>query len=325
MIGTTTNPYDTSLSAGGACGGEGALLALNGSALGVGTDIAGSSRIPSAFCGLWAIKCSENRLPNDGLATVLTGLPVAMGSIGLMARELDILEVSLKALLTSALTLSDPDVLPLGRHENMDAIVRRKASRRLVFAIMTTDGHITPHPPIRRAISIVTQALRRSGYDVVEWNPPAHCPAVETLFKILGSTAAVEARAAIDSSGEPPIPQLAEWYQHQDMAPNPTTDFWNLCDRRHKFRTEYKAYWNNMSRHTTSGRAPDGVILPVAPTLAVRPGDFRYYGYSAIANVLDYPSGVFPVTFGDRELDVHDRTFAPLNDLDREIQETCES
>lgn len=330
VIGTTTNPYNASFSAGGACGGEGALLALHGSALGLGTDIAGSSRIPSAFCGLWALKCSEHRLPNDGLATVLTGLPLAMGSIGLMAREPDVLELSLKALLTSNLALSDPEVIPLPwRQADLDSIMRRKASPkeqdgRLTFAVMYDDGHVQPHPPIQRALAIVSDALRQSGYEVIEWKPPAHAPAVENLFKILGSTAAAEARAAIDSSGEPPIPQLAEWYQHEDMAPNTTTEFWSLCERRHQFRKEYKAHWNQVGETSTSGRAPDGVILPVAPSLAVRPGGFRYYGYSAIANVLDYPSGVFPVTFGDRQLDIQHSKLTPLNELDREVQEMCE-
>lgn len=329
IIGSTTNPFNTALSAGGACGGEAALLALRGSALGFGTDVAGSSRIPSAFCGLWALKCSENRLPNDGLATVLTGLPVASGSIGLMAHELAILEVGLKALLTSHLTLSDPDVLPiLWRQDSLDAIRRRKGfpntvNGRLVFAVMADDGHVRPHPPIQRAITFVTDALQQNGHEVVPWKPPLHAPAVENLFKILGSTSAVNARTALDASHEPPIPQLLDWYEHQDMEPNTSADFWTLCDQRRDFCARYKAYWNNMGDTTRSGRVPDGVILPVAPTLAVRPGEFHYYGYSAIANVLDYPSGVFPVTLGDRSLDQRSNNLRPLNDLDRKVQETC--
>lgn len=44
IYGRTLNPYDPSLSAGGSTGGEGALIAMRGSPLGVGTDIAGSIR-----------------------------------------------------------------------------------------------------------------------------------------------------------------------------------------------------------------------------------------------------------------------------------------
>lgn len=47
VYGRTLNPHNTNLTAGGSTGGEGALIALRGSVLGVGTDIAGSIRIPS--------------------------------------------------------------------------------------------------------------------------------------------------------------------------------------------------------------------------------------------------------------------------------------
>lgn len=39
IIGRTANPYNRSLSCGGSSGGEGALIGMRGSVLGVGTDI----------------------------------------------------------------------------------------------------------------------------------------------------------------------------------------------------------------------------------------------------------------------------------------------
>ena len=47
---------------GGSTGGEGALLALEGSLIGWGTDIGGSIRIPSLMNGLYGLKPSV-RLP----------------------------------------------------------------------------------------------------------------------------------------------------------------------------------------------------------------------------------------------------------------------
>ena len=41
VFGRTTNPYNRYMSAGGSSGGEGALVAMRGSPLGVGTDIGG--------------------------------------------------------------------------------------------------------------------------------------------------------------------------------------------------------------------------------------------------------------------------------------------
>lgn len=41
VFGRTLNPYNRSLTAGGSSGGEGALLAMKGSPLGIGTDVGG--------------------------------------------------------------------------------------------------------------------------------------------------------------------------------------------------------------------------------------------------------------------------------------------
>lgn len=41
LYGITVNPYNRELSSGGSSGGEGALIALRGSCLGIGTDIGG--------------------------------------------------------------------------------------------------------------------------------------------------------------------------------------------------------------------------------------------------------------------------------------------
>lgn len=51
---------------GGSSGGEAALLACDGSALGLGSDIGGSLRIPTAFCGTYALKPSPGRMSHKG-------------------------------------------------------------------------------------------------------------------------------------------------------------------------------------------------------------------------------------------------------------------
>src|SRR5260370_5653779 len=50
--GTTNNPWDISRGPGGSSGGEAAALAAGLSALGAGSDIAGSLRNPAPYCGI---------------------------------------------------------------------------------------------------------------------------------------------------------------------------------------------------------------------------------------------------------------------------------
>ncbi len=65
ILGYTTNPKNRNLSCGGSSGGEGALIGLRGSPLGLGTDIGGSIRIPAAFNGLYGLRPSSGRLPYE--------------------------------------------------------------------------------------------------------------------------------------------------------------------------------------------------------------------------------------------------------------------
>src|ERR1700744_4856989 len=62
VFGLTCNPANRSLTTGGSSGGEGALIALRGSPIGVGSDIAGSVRIPASFNGLFGLRPSYDRI-----------------------------------------------------------------------------------------------------------------------------------------------------------------------------------------------------------------------------------------------------------------------
>jgi aspartyl-tRNA(Asn)/glutamyl-tRNA(Gln) amidotransferase subunit A len=63
LTGITRNPWRTDCSPGGSSGGAAAAVAAGLGPLGVGTDGAGSVRIPAAFCGTFGLKPSFGRLP----------------------------------------------------------------------------------------------------------------------------------------------------------------------------------------------------------------------------------------------------------------------
>lgn len=66
LFGRSTNPWSSNFTCGGSSGGEAALLASGGSALGVGSDIGGSLRIPAGYCGIYSLKPGQGRLSKDG-------------------------------------------------------------------------------------------------------------------------------------------------------------------------------------------------------------------------------------------------------------------
>jgi len=74
VYGRTTNPYNSNYTAGASTGGGGALLACGGSKIEIGTDLAGSVRIPAHFCGVWSLKGSHGRFPVWGTESSMMGL-----------------------------------------------------------------------------------------------------------------------------------------------------------------------------------------------------------------------------------------------------------
>lgn len=66
VYGWTRNPYDLKRTSGGSSGGEAALLGAGASALGLGSDVGGSIRIPAHFCGVFGHKPSLRIVPLTG-------------------------------------------------------------------------------------------------------------------------------------------------------------------------------------------------------------------------------------------------------------------
>ena len=67
LYGRTNNPYDLERSVSGSSGGEAAIIAAGGSALGIGSDSGGSIRDPAHFCGLAALKPTAGLIPVTGV------------------------------------------------------------------------------------------------------------------------------------------------------------------------------------------------------------------------------------------------------------------
>ena len=66
VYGTTNNPWDTTRSPGGSSGGAAAAVAAGLTALEMGSDIGGSIRNPSHYCGVYGHKPSYGIVPGRG-------------------------------------------------------------------------------------------------------------------------------------------------------------------------------------------------------------------------------------------------------------------
>jgi amidase len=98
IYGTTNNPWDRTRSPGGSSGGEAAALAAGLSALGAGSDIAGSLRNPAHYSGVYGHKPTWGLISTRGHAPPGIVTPTDISVVGPMARTAEDLELALRAL-----------------------------------------------------------------------------------------------------------------------------------------------------------------------------------------------------------------------------------
>lgn len=89
LFGPTRNPWNRDRSSGGSSGGAAAAVATGLGPIALGTDGAGSLRIPAAFCGVVGYKAAQGVVPvypNSGIGTLSHHGPIArtVGDIALV-------------------------------------------------------------------------------------------------------------------------------------------------------------------------------------------------------------------------------------------------
>lgn len=88
LYGRTNNPWDLTRTAGGSSGGEGAIIAAGGAAVGIGADIGGSIRFPAHFNGVIGFKSGNKQVDDTGAYPPFAHpLQERMLGIGAMAKS----------------------------------------------------------------------------------------------------------------------------------------------------------------------------------------------------------------------------------------------
>ena len=97
VAGTTNNPWDPRRTSGGSTGGGAAALAAGFGFLELGSDIAGSIRNPSHFCGIYGHKPTLDVVPNESATPgAAINAPNFLGVSGPMARGAEDLSLMLE-------------------------------------------------------------------------------------------------------------------------------------------------------------------------------------------------------------------------------------
>jgi amidase len=171
IFGITNNPWDTTRSCGGSSGGSAAALAAGLTALELGSDIAGSIRVPSNWCGTCGHKPSFGIVPQRG------HLPSAPGAladrdlnvVGPMARDVDDLEMALDILAGPAGDQAEGWRLEL-------PVARAKTLSDLRLATWLDDRSYPVEDDVRNVLESAVNDLRNAGARIVDVPPPVTLP-----------------------------------------------------------------------------------------------------------------------------------------------------
>ncbi|PYH46931.1 general amidase GmdB [Aspergillus saccharolyticus JOP 1030-1] len=316
IYGRTLNPHNTTLTAGGSTGGEGALVALRGSILGVGTDIAGSIRIPALCCGVYGFKPTTNRIPFSGQTSgVMEGVPGIVPSAGPLAQSLDDLELFVSTILDASPWRYDcaATAAPWSR-----SLALSQPRQLLTIGVLGECAHFPLHPPVARALNKAVDALKQKGHRIVYLTPDNRTNTTTTTSPSLSlaTDLAHANRLAfqyfiygphtdhISPSGEPPVPSVTKASSPMFTGPLPvsmgeTVPTFTLIDDLHKERQKYSDAW----RETFVTFDLDVVLAPGAQNTAVEWDTFGWPPYTVVWNLVDYPACMIPYGKASKDLD----------------------
>ncbi|KAF2109385.1 amidase signature domain-containing protein [Lophiotrema nucula] len=298
LWGLTTHPRNPDFTPGGSTGGEGTLLSLQGSVVGWGTDIGGSVRIPSHMLGLYGLKPSSTRLPYYGVSVSTEGQEHVPSVIGPMARNVESLTSTTKAVIDAAPWLLDPKCCPLPWRTDMFVDIQ---SRPLVVGLMLDDGVVRPHPPVSRVVKEVAAKLQNAGHEVVPWNPGTlHQECIDIMDQFYTVDGGEDIRRDVEAGGEPYIPHVEGIINRG--KPISVYAYWQLNRQKVAAQKRFLDLWHSTVSPTT-GKPIDLLLTPVMPHSAVPHRKCRWVGYTKVFNFVDYSAVVLPAGEVSKSLD----------------------
>jgi amidase len=268
IFGRTSNPWDTGRTPGGSSGGAAAALAAGMTPLEVGSDLAGSVRLPAAFCGVYGLKTTEHRIPLTGFVRPPDGVPRSvrvMASLGPMARDLGDLRLALGVVAGPDGLDGDVPPVPLGPP-------RRVRLRDLRLAVAPTLPGATVAGAVRQQVERVAAEAADAGARVEERLPELDWTAFHQLFGGLLEviTGVVDPQASLGDEQRSLL-----WYL-------------DALERRDRFAAAWERFFEGL----------DALLLPAAMTSA-----FTHRESGAPIEVdgerVDYGALGLPLVFGN--------------------------
>ncbi|KAL1506070.1 hypothetical protein ABEB36_005501 [Hypothenemus hampei] len=296
LIGTTNNPHDSTRTCGGSSGGEASLLASAASLIGVGSDIAGSLRLPAHYCGVWGHKPTPGAVSFDGHypSCIHRERWESIFTVGPMARYAS----DMKTLLTVITKPEKRATLNLDKKINIKNI-------KVYYSDHKNYYWKEPNRYCRGAVRKVVEHLGNTTSfepQEIDFHLSQHAPDLAS-FDIL---CVKDIEDMFDGNGKGAYKELTKYATF-----NSKHTFMLIicallrrgvmkCNQSEKLKAKTEEYINKIRKEYEDILGDDGVlVVPSFPIEAPKHGDVLrtaiYAGYLSVFNVLGFPVTNCPV------------------------------
>jgi aspartyl-tRNA(Asn)/glutamyl-tRNA(Gln) amidotransferase subunit A len=287
--GVTLNPYDLTRTPGGSSGGAASALALGLGPLALGTDGAGSIRIPAAWTSVFGIKPSFGRVP---IFPPSVFMPHSV--LGPMARDVQSARLMLEVI--SQPEPRDPYALTYAFDETRAAT---QSVAGLRIGVTKNFGVRSPaiDPAILAAVRSAAAQLQRDGATVEEIEPSWPCDPFETFMVFWESTYAGflpnTYPAAAIAQMDPDLQSIARRGARIDII-----QYHKALMQRNLLTAHSRSIFLDFDILL-------GPVMPVGPPAVARdapdgfePGDWRWCPFTYLWNMTGQPAASVPWTAG---------------------------
>jgi amidase len=306
IFGRTLNPNNLSHTAGGSTGGEGALLAMKGSVLGVATDIAGSNRIPAICCGGSSLKPTAGRVPfAGGVAVGRLGspgsIPVVIGPCGRSTRDY---ELFMKSVVSARPYRFDENCLNVPWRS-----VSSPLGKPLRFGLIRGCKERPLHPPVARGLHTTAMKLKAAGHEIVLLDDkiPDLYHTTMLAWKFFMLDPKKTPFQFIKDSGEPMVPSLSTMSFPELEGWQATLDeLWDMNVEKAKIVKKFhQLVVGDVSVEEGGGgeKGLDAILMPGYQGVAPKHDTYGLPIYTVVVNLLNWPSGILRVGKAEREKD----------------------
>jgi amidase len=293
VYGATSNPYDLSRTPGGSSGGAASILAASGSPLDIGSDTAGSIRVPAHFCGITGIKPTSGRVPRTGHVISFSGPLEALTHVGPMARYVGDLRTVLTVI--SGGDGVDPHVVPVPLRTSIVP-----DSKTLRVAYFTSNGIHAPTPETKATVESAVKVLRPHVAKVEEDFPTTLGEAFRLFTQIFGADGFDWVRRTLERSGTEQSSLL-----RSVPDAKPVSEFVRLVEEWDAVRSRALDFW----------RGYDLLVCPVSAHPATQKGtamSMTAFSYSIAMNVTGWPAAVVRCGTSPEGLPIGVQVVAPM-------------